>query len=216
MEEGMAESGKGGISAFFDLTQSILTCVAILLAGWWFFAERKNTVHANLSVEATAAKISPDLLLVQGTVKTDNVGHVVLETDEWTVRLMSVVPTDLPLADIAGLGINDWPAKMSDSEGAPSIYEDHQLQWYKLREFVDVEERTVEPGETDFKHVDFLVPCRVQVASLAVWVKKPATTHWLGMVPEKEQWWSARALLPLGELCARPVGSTQQIASATK
>ncbi|MEA3050766.1 MAG: hypothetical protein QOG84_2602 [Sphingomonadales bacterium] len=199
-------AAKGRIAAFFDLLQAVLTCGAILVGAWWFFAERKITAHANLSIEAQAVRLPGDLVLIQATVKTTNVGLVGIDISESTIRLTSVVPTTLPLRDISRLGITDWPEKLSPGARAPRIYEDAQIQWYKLKEYGEYaakDLRQVEPGETDIQHIDFVIPCTVKVANLVVWRKKPLEKKLLGLRKSKEMWWSAQSLLPLEAVCAK-------------
>jgi hypothetical protein len=210
----MADGDKGRIGRVAQVIQSLLTSAAILIGGWWFISERKSIVHADIKVEATGARISKNLILVQGTIETKNVGHVVLETKQWVIRLTRVIPSDLPVEEIAKLGIRDWPEKLSKAPNAPTIYEHQQLEWYKLREISEPDERTVEPGETDIRHVDFIIPCSVALASFSAWVQKPAAKHWFGLVEEKEQWWSARTLLPLSAVCRTSVGSAVKLVSA--
>lgn len=214
--------------------QAMMTALAILVAGIWYFTERKSAAHADLALDVTGARISDDLVLVQVKVRTRNLGHILLETSDWDVRLQSVVPSYLPIDRIAA-SQEAWIPRIGDL----NIYWDHKIQWHTLREFRGRDRRQIEPGEVDLKTFDFLVRCDTILARVSVALRKPGSgassslwsmfSRWwlhgsqqgvqgngqgqgLSVDANEEWWWEDHALLPIARLCRAPVGSISHFA----
>jgi len=222
-----------------EAVQAVLTSLAILVAGLWYFTERKSAAHADLSLEVTGAHVSAGLVLIEAKVRTRNLGHVLLETSDWNVQLQSVVPTILPVEEIANLPLDDWRERIGDL----NIYWNNQIQWHTLRRFTGQDHRQIEPGELDLKTFDFLIRCDTILARISVALRKPGWGGWLSLrgrgtgeteegasgneggrnaggetpgspaEPTEEWWWEDHALLPIAQLCRAPVGSVSNFSA---
>jgi hypothetical protein len=199
------------------VVQAVLTAFALLLAGLWYFVERKGMSHAEIKVTADGARVSPELALVQLRIETKNVGFIVLRARHWDVRLLSIVPSyKMPLPQIATLPRGAWPEKVAGE----NAYFDQELRWKVIRRFDGDDLHEVEPGELDVKSMDWLVPCSFRVLRATVAVEKPDKSwNWRalldrprGIKPEP-LWWKDRTMLDLGPICAADiaVGATAKL-----
>lgn len=193
------------------VVQSFLTVVAILLAGFWYFVERKGTSHAELSVKADGVHLTPDQALVQLKIEIRNAGATLLHADDWKVQILSLDPAALPIAQVAALPYDQWPGDAT--KGDP--YRAQELAWPAIRVFKGREPHQIEPGELDLKTLEFLVPCDEKVVRAAVSLKKrdfkwdpTALLAKRAQDDPAEYWWKARALLDIGQLCGKPVGAS--------
>lgn len=191
--------------------QALLTSFAIVVAAIWYFTERKSTPHADLSVEVVGARLLDDMVLLQATVRTRNHGQVLLEPEDWGVRLESVVPSEVPVDRISRLPVDAWPATRAPKT---RLFFDHAIDWKHLRTFEGQSKRHIEPGELDVKSFDFLVRCEVQLAKLTVALKKPNVV-WAIWQTNRESWWKEQALLAVSKICAEPTGSVMKLHGAT-
>ncbi|MEA2998856.1 MAG: hypothetical protein QOK17_689 [Sphingomonadales bacterium] len=198
------------------IAQSALTAAAILLAGFWYFVERKAMPHAELHLEARGVHLQAGLALVALRIDIKNGGSTVLHAAQWDVRLLSIVPTKLPLSSLAALGRDEWP----ESENA---YYDQELRWDVLRAFRGSDDHAVEPGESDIKAMDFIVPCTYPVLRATAALKRPQARgreerleRTFNEDTSDDWWWKDRALIDLQELCRKPVGFTADVTVAAE
>lgn len=203
-----------GLDPSVKIVQAVLTAFALLLAGLWYFVERKGMSHAEVKITADGAHVSPGLLLVQARIEIKNIGYTVLRPKNWDIRLLSVLPTTTPLEEIAKADWDAWPETVADEPA----YHDQELRLPTIRMFKGESAREIEPGEFDVKTVDLLVPCTHKIARLTVAMQKPDPrwdrTSIMDRLRGKEPaklWWKDRALLSFAELCEKPVGSTAKL-----
>jgi hypothetical protein len=196
------------------MVQSLLTAAAILLAGFWYFIERKGMAHAEMHLAATGVHVADGIALVQLRIETKNVGYIMLRAEQWDVRLLSVVPTRLPLEKLVRLKVTPWPERFANAD----TYYDQELGWQPLRAFQGADRHDIEPGESDLKALDFVVPCTLQAGEFtAALRKRDAGWDWdrfkkkLLTGEQEEMWWKDRLLFSLKELCASPMGSVVRL-----
>ncbi len=192
------------------IVQGGLTALAILLAGTWYFVERKGQSHAEVKLVVDAVRISEDFALVEVRHEIKNVGYIVLRPRLWDVQVLRVVPSTLPFAIIERAATNHWPAFVNGRE----TYVEGELVWGILQQFKGKLEREIEPGEMDVVVMDFVVPCWVSVARVSSAIKKAdrrwdvaAIRHRLREGRWMEWWWKDRALVDVGRVCAADVGT---------
>ena len=194
--------------------QAVLTAFAILLAGLWYFVERKGMSHAELALKVHGVKMPGDLALVQLRIEIRNVGHTLLRARDWDVRLQSIFPTDLPLAPLADTEFNHWPRAV----GAVEAYHTQELRWPTISYFRGQDLHEVEPGEMDLKNMDFVVSCDNAVLRAGAALRK-LDTRWdwasirkrIGGEMPEALWWKERALVDLHKLCAGKAGTTLRL-----
>ncbi|HEX8572668.1 MAG TPA: hypothetical protein VF759_07950 [Allosphingosinicella sp.] len=203
------------------VVQASVAAIAIVVAGFWYYFERRGQPHADIALEVAGAKVEEGLVLIEAQVLTKNLGRRLLKTSDWDVRLQTVAPTSLPLLDIARLAARDWRTVVKGQE----VYAGQVIEWHSIKEFEGSKPRETEPGEVDAAPFDFIVGCGTKVARLVVHVKKPDVSGGWGFkiastrtedssdASSQENdvkpglWWSEQALLPVQDLCSRPVGS---------
>jgi hypothetical protein len=204
------------VEGVVNVVQSFLTAVAILLAGFWYFVERKGTSHADLQLRVEGAHLTDELALLEVHLAVRNSGTTLLKADQWKVQLLSVDPATLPLAAALALPGDSWPERVGDAQ----LYSGGELLWPALRRFNGFEIHDVEPGETDIKTFDFLVACKDEKLLKVMASLRKADFKWdptavrLGRdtrATPREFWWKARALVDGGKVCAAPVGSTVKL-----
>jgi hypothetical protein len=194
--------------------QSLLTAAAILLAGFWYFIERKGMSHAEVHLSATGVHMAEGIALVQLRIETKNVGYIMLHANEWDVRLLSVLPNQLPLDTLAGLKLLAWPAQIDKAEA----YYAQELAWTPVRAFQGYDRHDIEPGESDLKAIDFVVPCTLRVGELTAALRKlDMSWDWDRLMnklrgKENEQmWWKDRLVFNLAGVCDGPIGSVAHL-----
>ncbi len=220
---GRVYSRDATLDPVVKVVQAVLTAFALLLAGLWYFVERKGMSHAELALSADGVRVTDELALVHLRIEIKNVGFIALKAENWVVRLLSIVPTDLPLDRIASdAGWDKWPAtiKVRRADGGIEdrlVYYEQELLWRTERNFEGWDRHEIEPGETDAKTMDFLIPCTGKVMRATVAVQKDAAWNWGAFKrlpyrePQREWWWRDRINLNLGALCAKPVGASAKL-----
>ncbi len=186
--------------------QALITVIAVVVAGYWYLIERRGTAHANVEISAIGVRLNENAVLVQARVEIENSGQILLEPQEWEVRLLSVVPSRSFPLDAAIQDARDhydqWPERIA---GAPAYF-DNELQWSALRRFNGPAEHEIEPGERDIRIFDMLVPCTVATANLTIALRKPRPQWWRPAEPPEGWWWKDRLLIGLSGLCAGEAG----------
>lgn len=169
--------------------QAIVTCVALLSAGWWYFVERKGMPHADVSLRVTAVKLDEARLLVEARLAVRNLGTTLLEVGGADFRYQPLAPDALRLDEIESLERSAFPGFEDGGQ-----YQNGVLQWNVTRNYVDREHTLeLEPGERDLRHVDFIANCRHPAARVTASMEKPGD--------EDGRVWRDRALVSFVELC---------------
>ena len=177
--------------------QSLATAVAIMFAGYWYIYERKGQPQANIGLEVVGVKVSRDHVALQTRFTIKNLGSTLLEVGKTDARLQQMNPDSLPLKKIDALGREDFPELLGDTK----IYDDGALKWPTIRWFRGGAARRIEPGETDYRVVDFVATCRNSAMRIFFSMQRPGT----------DQVWSDLAMISLTGLCRKPIGSKEML-----
>lgn len=156
--------------------QALLTLLALLTTGYWFFLERKGMPHADVSQEIAVIPVSKGLVAVEVHVKITNLGQRLLEIDKINSRLQLVRPDAY---DYVGLnkkkGEDYWLAERPGASKNSKQFHIAELRWPIYRQYRDEVKHRIEPGETDLLVVTFLMECRhAKWVRVATDVYKPA------------------------------------------
>jgi hypothetical protein len=191
--------------------QALITVFVALVAGYWYFIERKGMPHATIELTAKGVRLDERTALVQARVEIENTGHVVLRPPEWDVRLLAIVPTlgapVGPAAAHARRGFDRWPEQFGSANG----YYNGELRWTPIRRFHGPAILEIEPGERDVKTFDILVSCELRSGRLTAALRKPSLPWWLGG-DTGPWWWSDRLMFSLRNVCEGEIGDVRELA----
>ncbi|RYI12408.1 MAG: hypothetical protein EON48_13145 [Acetobacteraceae bacterium] len=196
----------GKDQAFSDAAstfQTILTAGAIMLAGYWYFVERRGKPHADISQVISIVPIKPGFVAVETQINIKNVGETLLEVTRAQIWLQQVSPPPespgaLVPENLTKLGVFDWPRHTpADKDGyASAIYTNAEFHWPPIKVYRDKVMHEIEPGESDAMIATFMVKCDVQVVRVAAYVYK-------GGQGKNERWWRTAAFANTSEACGR-------------
>lgn len=175
--------------------QSLATVVAIMFAGYWYVYERKGQPQANIGLEVTAIKVSPSYVALQTRFTIRNLGATLLEVGSADVRLQQMNPSSMPLKQVDALDREDFPEMLGDTK----LYFDGALKWPTVRWFKGGASRQIEPGEADYRIVDFIASCQNKAMRVYFAMDRPGS----------DQAWSDMAMISLSGICSKPVGSKE-------
>lgn len=175
--------------------QSLATAAAIMFAGYWYVYERKGQPQANIGLEVVGVRVARHYVALQTRFTIKNQGSTLLEVGAVDARLQQVNATSLPLDDIVALGRDDFPETLDDK----NLYDDGALMWPTVKWFKGGALRHVEPGEIDYRIIDFIAPCSNKAMRVYFAVKRPGSS----------ESWTDMATVSLTGLCAKPIGSKE-------
>lgn len=195
--------------------QALFTVSAALIAGYWFFVERKGMPHADVSQELQVVPLGDGLVAVEAHVTIKNLGKRLLRIERINSRLQ-LIRADA--YDYAGLNEESdetyWQATRPGGEDRQ--FHQAELRWPIFRQYDEQVDHRIEPQETDLIVVTFLTSC-----SLAPWVRVASDIYnpSAGSAEEAEEKaqgaqespgyaWKARSFANLGEACSTAEGDT--------
>lgn len=147
--------------------QALLTLLALLTTGYWFFLERKGKPHADIAQEVIVVPLDSGLVAVEAHLTITNLGKRLLLIDRINSRLQLVRPDAYDYVNLdTKNGEEYWSAKRPGSPISPEQFQAAELRWPIYRVYNDKVEHRIEPGETDLLVVTYLVSC-----DLAEWVR---------------------------------------------
>jgi len=147
--------------------QALLTLLALLTTGYWFFLERKGKPHADVAQEVIAVPLDSGLVAVETHISITNLGQRLLLINKINSRLQLVRPDAYGYVTLdEKKGEEYWSAKRPNSPRSPEQFQAAELRWPVYRQYDDKVEHRIEPGETDLLVVTYLVSC-----NLADWVR---------------------------------------------
>lgn len=177
--------------------QALATAVAIMFAGYWYVYERKGQPQANIGLEITGVRVSRAYVALQTRFTIKNLGSTLLSVGRADARLQAMNADSLPLDAVATLGREEFP----DTLEGGNLYDDGTLMWPTVRWFRGGAERHIEPGEMDYRIIDFVASCRNKAMRVFFSMQRPGT----------DQVWSDLAMISLAGLCAKPIGSKETL-----
>lgn len=188
--------------------QALLTLLALLVTGYWFFLERKGMPHADVSQEVSVVPVAEGLVAIEAHISVKNLGQRLLKIDRINSRLQLV------RADAYGYEALDrargdayWDGVRPGKSGGAQFHAS-ELRWPIHRRFDDDVEHNIEPGETDLIVVTFLMDC-----SMAKWVRVASDVYnpegsddlMSGLESEDEEEerfaWKTRSFVEVANVC---------------
>ena len=184
-----APSAKDGAAAF----SSLATGIGIVVAGYWFLAQRKIAPHVGLTQTLVIVPGDPGYAVVESSLNIANLGETLLPIRKLDLRLQTVDPSGMDLAQVRATAFADWPAHFAD--GVTPMFVEAELQWPTIRYFARPVVHDVEPGETDVITSTFVVSCATRRVRVAAEVAREG---------KKPMAWKTRAFGSTIEACDKP------------
>lgn len=196
--------------------QALLTLLALLTTGYWFFLERKGMPHADVSQEVSVIPLTSELVAIESHVRIKNLGERLLEIDKINSRLQLVRPDAYDYVALNRKNGEDyWLAERPNASKSSEQFHIAELRWPIYRQYRDDVQHSIEPGETDLLVVTFLMECRLaKWARVATDVYKPEPRSF-GKIEEADAQgesegeedvnfaWKARSFVDVAEICAK-------------
>jgi hypothetical protein len=156
----------GRVKSVFTIIGILTPVIVALASGIWFFIHREHLPKANIAHEVTYRQLTKDIKWVHVSVNITNVGQPLLDIKSGVVRIQQILPLDPIIANQLAVGMDPIPA------------EDCVIPWplrsvHHLKNLV----LQIEPGETDTKEYEFLVPASVQTAKIYSEFKNETEPH---------------------------------------
>lgn len=177
--------GVANTEPWIKYLQGVITCTAIILAGYLYFVERRSKPHAEVSQTVEAVSVGDGVVAIQASVLVKNVGTQLLTIDHVIGRLQIIDLRLLGVEELAGLkGKDYWKAK---SKTGRDVFLGPEARWRQLRYYDSddflggqVEDQflhKIEPGESDLTTFSFVIPCpkKARHIRIATDVANPAT-----------------------------------------
>jgi len=134
-----------------DGVQSILTSLAIIAGGWWFFFQAEANNKAKCSHSLTLVPVHTNFLWANLEVKVENVGKRTLHLDKGIFKVSQVKP------------VKGSPLELMDDGISPVLADDNRAEWPILSYHERKLGQRILPGETDYIYYEFAVPTNVSV-----------------------------------------------------
>ena len=147
--------------------QSIVTVIAFLVAGLWFFAQRETQSRATIAHRITHRQLSSDYTWVHAFIRITNIGRRRLHLQSGTFWLEKILPVETALREQlergeslvrTGKGTVEWPRISPLYEPALN--------------------RSLEPGEDDEVECEFIIPSTVRTVKLYTYFANDPTLGW--------------------------------------
>lgn len=174
---------------------ALLTCIALLLAGYWYFIERKGIPKLNVDTTVDAWPISNGALFVRIETKFENVGTVkyeIEEEDPFRLEIGQVYPVR-PADDVRELK-RAFDARETNEFGAYNIKRNDN---WPLLAIINGEVSTeIEAGETEKRYFKAIIECRENMVIAATTVV-PKRIDWLNGFFERRKeplFWKSQTL----------------------
>jgi hypothetical protein len=145
--EGKGENGK--LKAFFEITQAVLTCCAILAGGWWFIAQRQGDAKAICSHKLSVVSVNhggTNFLWGCLEMKIANAGLIPIDLSRGILKVSLVKPVP-----------DQWDLKWEDGDTLGQ-----RVSWPQLFYRDDQVFDHILPGEEDYKYFEFTMPTNVE------------------------------------------------------
>jgi hypothetical protein len=186
-----------------NLVQSSLTTLAILIAGYWFFVERKGAPHADIEekIAVIPSEKAGQFAIVEATITVKNLGQQLLRIRNVDVRLQTADLDQAKARAVAELGPTEWPQQLANGT---HLFNEAEYQWPTLRWFRQEVDHEVEPGESDMLTATFVVPCSIQNIRIAAQIEKGSSGILFWRTPS--MFWKARSFASTEQACKAEPG----------
>lgn len=181
-------------SKWAQFLQALFTILALTLAAYWYFVERRGLPHADVSQTVSVIPLGNDMIAVEALVSVKNLGERLLHIERVQSFLQYIEAGTYGYGDLAQLRGDDyWRAQRP---GGDSQFDAAELRWPVARRFVGPVDHPIEPGETDVITITFLLHCSsVRHLRVATDVIRPGTGS------EREMAWKARNIVAVCSQC---------------
>ena len=173
--------------------QAVVTSLAILAAGYFYFIERRAAPHLDISQSISILPLEDGYVDIEVLISLKNLGSTLLQLRRVDSRLQRVSPSGLNLNELTSMTIgpkyNKWPEKFLD--GTTDMFVKNEMRWPVIRYLTQQASNDIEPGESDTIFVSYIVPCDFKVAKISSQVQKPGY----------EKWWKAVNFVSVEEAC---------------
>lgn len=190
------------VNDWAKLLQAAFAIGALVLAGYWYFVERRGMPHADVTQTVHVVPVSPGLVAVEAHISVKNLGERLLQVRGIKSRLQRVEAASYDYAQLAGQsGQAYWKAKRPNSP-KDAQFHDTELRWPIHEQYEGPIDHDVEPGETDLIVVTFLFRCRAaDNIRLATDIISPSEDR-----KEEELAWKARSFADVADACKAKEG----------
>lgn len=181
-------------SKWAQFLQALFTLLALTLAGYWYFVERKGLPHADVSQTVNIVPVGNDMVAVEVLVSIKNLGQRLLHIERVQSYLQNIDADPYDYNDLVQLrGEDYWRAQRPDGG---RHFDAAELRWPVARRFDGRVDHRIEAGETDVIAVTFLIRCSsVRHLRVATDVFRPPVRS------ERILAWKARSIVPVCEEC---------------
>jgi hypothetical protein len=186
---------KAGIEGF----AALLSVIALLLAGYWYFIERKGYPKLNVEPALQAWPVGEGAMLVWGSLKLTNVGNMALQFgkhDDITVQIGQVAP-------LAGARSMSMLAAMKAKRATKRFDLVQTENWPSRATFVGAVPTTIEAGEAENLYFRTIIPC-VDNAILSITAIVPKDLHLVGggLASSDKLSWISQSLVETKAKCS--------------
>jgi hypothetical protein len=196
---------------WLQVLQATFTIIAIALAGYWYFVERRDQPHADLQQKVEAVPLGDGRIAVEAHVTVRNLGRQLLEIDEFQSRLQ-IASTDL--LGMSGLpdkaGVPYWSSESAERGDPPRHFTNAELRWPQLNFYKGAVNHRIEPGESDLLVATFILRCPdISFLRVASDIPKPEARQVIPLpirrrskaANEKRLMWKTRSFVDIREAC---------------
>lgn len=169
-----------------ELAQAVLTTTAIIIGGIWtylrFIKNRLRFPRAELSHTVVYKNLSAGKSLLRISLKVVNQGDVLLPISKTWTRISQILPMTANTLNTLETGIN---LQRDD---------DAEIKWPEIDCLeITYEPKTaeIEPGELEYFHFDFIVPCDLKVVHVYSFFTNKK---------KKESGWPCTTIIDLNEM----------------
>ncbi len=148
---------KGTLERLQSVTgvvQSIITILAVLVAGTWFVVQREGVPKVIVAHTITHRQINRDEIWLHVTITVANPGKRRIRVEFGTVRVLQILPLHKDILAMKAQGKHLIPVYQS------------QVVWPLIDQREIKEKVGIEPGEKDEFHHDFIIPSSLQTIQI--------------------------------------------------
>lgn len=172
---------------------ALLTCLALMAAGYWYFVERRGLPKLNATPSIQTWAVEDGMVFVRVELLMENVGStdiVMLPDDPFRMEIGQVLP-------LAGQQARDLVAAYHPVDSDSGPLEILQTDKYPSRAIIKGGlDLRIEPGETEKRYFKAVVPCVDGLVS-SVRVDIPKKVDWFQGVLEQDRrqlFWRGQAI----------------------
>jgi hypothetical protein len=150
-----------------SIIQAVVTVIAIILAGIWFYLQRELRPKLNITHTVTYQPITEHWNWIHIDVGLTNISKRHLRLTRGRIRIQQILPLDDPLAEAINRGENLIPQEQT------------QVTWPMLGNTYSPNlQIRMEPGESDTLEYEFIVPSSLKVVRIYTYFEEREGAEW--------------------------------------